>query len=83
LKKLAHSEQVFLLPTQNTGDMPTINVSKYFIRNRNISGLASAFAWKIKFNWYKSTTRLLIHFLHAEKQIMLERDFLFMAALLC
>lgn len=46
LKKLAHSEQVFLLPTQKTGEMPTINVNRYFIRNKNISGLASTFAWK-------------------------------------
>lgn len=72
LKKLAHSEQVFLLPTQKTGDMPTINVSKYFIRNKNISGLASAFAQKItKLNECKEENTLvdLFFFLHTENKI--------------
>lgn len=71
LKKLAHSEQVFLLPTQKTGDMPTINVSKYFIRNKNISGLASTFAQKItKFNTFnkcKKENILAIFFFQMQK----------------
>lgn len=46
LKKLAHSEQVFLLPIQKTGEMPTIKVIRYFIRNKVISGLANVLTWK-------------------------------------
>lgn len=39
LKKLAHSKQVFLLPTQNTEGMPTTSIIRYLIRNKAMSGL--------------------------------------------
>lgn len=42
LKKYAHSEHVFLLLTQNTADIPTTNVIKYFTRNRERSGRSSS-----------------------------------------
>lgn len=38
-KKLAHSKQVFLLPTQNTDGIPTTSTIRYFMRNRTRSGL--------------------------------------------
>lgn len=37
-KKLAHSKQVFLLPTQNTEGIPTISIIRYLMRNRTRSG---------------------------------------------
>lgn len=48
LKKPAHSVQVFLLPTQKTAEMPTINVIRYFIINKARSGRAPGFAYKNK-----------------------------------
>lgn len=47
--------------------MPTINVSKYFIRNKNISGLASAFAYKIKKNNKCKEENIFIDFFLNEK----------------
>ena len=38
LKKKAHSEQVFLLLTQNTAEIPTTSVIRYLTRNRDRSG---------------------------------------------
>lgn len=46
LKNPAHSVHVFLLPTQKTGEMPTINVIRYFIINTANSGRVSVFACK-------------------------------------
>lgn len=46
LKNPAHSVHVFLLPTQKTAEMPTINVIRYFIINKANSGRVSAFACK-------------------------------------
>lgn len=37
-KKLAHSKQVFLLPTQKTDGIPTTRAIRYFIRKRMRSG---------------------------------------------
>ena len=37
-KKLAHSKQVFLLPTQKTEGMPTTSSIRYLMRNRARSG---------------------------------------------
>lgn len=37
-KKLAHSKQVFLLPTQNTEGIPTISIITYLIKKRTRSG---------------------------------------------
>lgn len=44
LKKKAHSEQVFLLLTQNTADIPTTSVIKYFTKNRERSGRSDSAA---------------------------------------
>lgn len=46
LKNPAHSVHVFLLPTQKTAEMPTINVIRYFIINKANSGRVSVFAYK-------------------------------------
>lgn len=50
LKNPAHSAHVFLLPTQKTAEMPTINVIRYLIINKANSGRASVFAYKNKIN---------------------------------
>lgn len=39
LKKLAHSKQVFLLPTQKTEGIPTTSIIKYLMRKRATFGL--------------------------------------------
>ena len=46
LKNPAHSVHVFLLPTQKTAEMPTINVIRYFIINKASSGRVSVFTCK-------------------------------------
>lgn len=46
LKNPAHSVHVFLLPTQKTAEMPTINVIRYFIINKANSGRVSVLAYK-------------------------------------
>lgn len=38
-KKLAHSKQVFLLPTQKTEGIPTTSIIRYFMRKRATLGL--------------------------------------------
>lgn len=76
LKKFAHSEQVFLLPTQKTGEIPTIKVIRYFIRNNIISGLANIFTWgkKKKRPFIKHTKEkwfvLPSDYVHGAKQIV-------------
>lgn len=37
-RKLAHSKQVFLLPTQNAEGIPTTNIIRYLIRNNAKAG---------------------------------------------
>ncbi len=46
LKKDAHSEQVFLLLTQNTADIPTISVIRYLMRNSESSGCSTSMLYK-------------------------------------
>ncbi|TNN43730.1 hypothetical protein EYF80_046075 [Liparis tanakae] len=37
-RKLAHSKQVFLLPTQNTEGIPTTSIITYLMRNSTMAG---------------------------------------------
>lgn len=68
LKKLAHSEQVFLLPIQKTGEMPTIKVIRYFIRNKVISGLANVWTWKtISIYWKYNGKMVFLPYISEDK----------------
>lgn len=42
LKNEAHSQQVFLLLTQKTADIPTTSVIRYLMRNRESSGRSTS-----------------------------------------
>lgn len=50
-RKLAHSKQVFLLPTQKTDGIPTTNIIRYFIRNRTAAGWLICFTWNINMDY--------------------------------
>lgn len=66
LKNPAHSVHVFLLPTQKTAEMPTINVIRYFIINKANSGRLSVFAYKKVINKNFSDTFKVEKSLHSQ-----------------
>lgn len=53
-RKLAHSKQVFLLPTQKTDGIPTTSIIRYFMRNRTAAGWPICFTWKYKHTGYEA-----------------------------